>query len=391
MIKLFFPANTRREVQVHRRIEAPVERRTAPVASGLIALMDHSQAEADDYNGRLLLLEDLETYMDQEMDECVALDVLDVPVLLKKQTLPVNHTLLVRVCTALRPRPHIPMAVSCLFLSLSLVTVTAELQGLFDTDYHRYAALVIKQAESSHRKLALQAHPDKQNSSLTVMLRERCDAAMTLLNNSLDAVKHAFSRHIVPAADGVQAYFSLEDAVPDIVLRWDLAGAVETEIVVGDGEEDGVEVVRAPLDVGIETFSYKDYPHMFKQDQIVFTVAHVGVFGAQADFKSAETRVVLPTTEDVFDFVDGIESAQQAKVLKEELRKLRFELHKRHQRPIGASGDDDTGYKRRRTSHYTPTPPWRTGGKSSTSNRGNSGNSWYGWSGGWSKRDSMSW
>ena len=100
---------------------------------------------------------------------------------------------------------------------------------------------------------------------------------------------------------------------------------------------DILALVTVPWDVGAHAFSFHDYPSLFKQDKIVVAVSHMGVFGAQEGFKSAETRVVLPVTEDVFECVDHIEKGEQAEALKAELRKLQADLRKR-KRKHGAIG-----------------------------------------------------
>jgi hypothetical protein len=85
VIKLFFPTKTRRETQAQRRVEAPMERAVA-AASGLIALLNHSQGDVDEHSERVELLDSLQCFLDEEMDEMLALDVLDVPVFFPKRS-----------------------------------------------------------------------------------------------------------------------------------------------------------------------------------------------------------------------------------------------------------------------------------------------------------------
>ena len=207
----------------------------------------------------------------------------------------------------------------------------------YANNYSHYAVLVIKQAESHHKALARQLHPDKQTSPQTVELIPRCVATTALLNNSLDTVREAFTRHIVPGAGGVEALFSLgDDEGLAVVVCWDVSSTLDTEIAVL-GETDILALVTVPWDVGAHAFSFHDYPSLFKQDKIVVTVAHLGVFGAQVGFKSEETRVVLPTTEEVFECADHIEKGKQAAALKKQLRKLQADLRKRKHGAIGAA------------------------------------------------------
>jgi hypothetical protein len=84
VIKLFFPTKTKVETEQTGRIAARLER-AVPVAPGmLIALMDHSQVEHEDYNSRVTLLDDLDLFKDQEYSGTWGLDVLDVPPRVKK-------------------------------------------------------------------------------------------------------------------------------------------------------------------------------------------------------------------------------------------------------------------------------------------------------------------
>ena len=79
VIKLFFPAKTKREAVPAERIAARLER-AVPAAPGmLIALMDHSQLEHEEYISRVTLLDDLDLFKDQEYSGTWGLDVLDVP------------------------------------------------------------------------------------------------------------------------------------------------------------------------------------------------------------------------------------------------------------------------------------------------------------------------
>jgi hypothetical protein len=259
--------------------------------------------------------------------------------------------------------------------------------ALYDRDYDRYATLVIKEAVALHRQLALRIHPDKQEqSSLTAALKPRCGPAMTVLNNALDAVKEAFSRHLVPAITGLQAYFSLDDDSPAIVLRWDCNPDLEMEIAIAADDEGGVlDIWRVDGEVGLQTLAFDDFPFLFEMEQLEFTAAHIGVFGPQADFRGAESRLVLPTTEEVFECV---ENRQRCKQLEEEVRKLRSTIKERRDRggPIGAKpeapshkrawecwGDyvnnHNYGKKQRWSNIYTdgaaPPPPWRRSSASS--------------------------
>ena len=76
MIKIYLPTRGARPQQ--RRVQVPRERAVA-AASGLIALMNHTQSDADVLQERVRLLESLRGSLDEEMDEDVALDVLNVP------------------------------------------------------------------------------------------------------------------------------------------------------------------------------------------------------------------------------------------------------------------------------------------------------------------------
>ena len=79
VLKIFFPAKTRCEAVPVERIAARLER-AVPAAPGmLIALMDHSQVEHEDYISRVTLLDDLDLFKDQEHSGTWGLDVLDVP------------------------------------------------------------------------------------------------------------------------------------------------------------------------------------------------------------------------------------------------------------------------------------------------------------------------
>ena len=284
--------------------------------------------------------------------------------------------------------------------STTPVAVTPEMHALYDSDYDRYASLVIKEAECLHKKLALKIHPDKQASPLTAALKPRCGPAMAVLNNALDAVREAFTMHIVPGVSGLQAYFALsgndDDSPAMIVLRWDCSQDVETEIAIsgdGDDDDDIIDIWRVGADVGIQTLSLDDYPHLFSMQQITFTASHIGLFGAQADFSGVEARLVLPTTEEVFEC---LESRQRCKELEEEVRKLRSTLKERRDHgPIGAKPDapshkrareegwDDYGdkhnygKKQRRSNDCGATPPWRRSWQSSwKSNQPSRKSSW---------------
>jgi hypothetical protein len=80
VIKIFFPAKTKVETEQTGRIAARLER-AVPAAPGmLIALMDHSAVEQEEYTARTRLLDDLEILKDQEPTGVWGLDVLDVPV-----------------------------------------------------------------------------------------------------------------------------------------------------------------------------------------------------------------------------------------------------------------------------------------------------------------------
>jgi hypothetical protein len=80
VIKIFFPAKTRCEAVPADRIAARLER-AVPAAPGmLIALMDHSQLEYEDYISRVTLLDELDLFKHQaEYSGAWGLDVLDVP------------------------------------------------------------------------------------------------------------------------------------------------------------------------------------------------------------------------------------------------------------------------------------------------------------------------
>ena len=55
--------------------------RAVVAAPGLIALMSHTQSDADEHKERLELLDSLQGFLDEEMDDDLALDVLDAPAL----------------------------------------------------------------------------------------------------------------------------------------------------------------------------------------------------------------------------------------------------------------------------------------------------------------------
>ena len=132
---------------------------------------------------------------------------------------------------------------------------------------------------------------------------------MAVLNNALDAVKLGFTKHRVPGIAGLEAYFSLDDDSPAIVIRWESSELLETEITVfaDDDEEDILDIWQVPSDVGIQSLSYDDYGQLFKMDQITFTVALIGLSGAQAENRGPESRLALPLTEEVCDCTDGVE------------------------------------------------------------------------------------
>jgi len=76
VIKIYLPTKGARPEQ--RRVQAPRER-AAAAAPGLIALTNHTQRDVDVLQERLGLLESLRGFLDEEMDEDVALGVLNVP------------------------------------------------------------------------------------------------------------------------------------------------------------------------------------------------------------------------------------------------------------------------------------------------------------------------
>ena len=78
VIKVYLPSKGARPQQ--RRVPVPRER-PAAAASGLIPLMNTTQSEVDVLWKRVGLLDSLQGFLEEEMDEDVALDVLDVPAL----------------------------------------------------------------------------------------------------------------------------------------------------------------------------------------------------------------------------------------------------------------------------------------------------------------------
>ena len=234
------------------------------------------------------------------------------------------------------------------------------MDAVYETDYDQYANLVIKEAERIHRKLGVRIHPDKQTSFFKT-LKSRCGPAMAVLNNALDAVKLGFTKHRVPGMAGLEIYFSLDDDSPAIVIRWESSERLDTEIIVfaDDDEEDILDIWQVPPDVGIKSLSYEEYGQLFKMDQITFTVAHIGLVGAQAENRGPESRIALPLTEEVFECVDGVERMQRTRWLEEQLRKLTAQQRgwRNQHGPIGARSkkrardawsSSDYGHKRQR-------------------------------------------
>ena len=80
VIKLYFPAKTKCDHERVDRIAASLER-SVPAAPGkLIALMDHSQVQHEEYMDRVRLLGELEGLMEERQTTTWGLDVLDVKV-----------------------------------------------------------------------------------------------------------------------------------------------------------------------------------------------------------------------------------------------------------------------------------------------------------------------
>ena len=90
---------------------------------------------------------------------------------------------------------------------------------------------------------------------------------MAVLNNALDAVKEGFSKHRVPGITGLEAYFTLDDDSPAIVIRWESSENLDTEITIyAENDEDILDIWQVPSDVGIQSLSYDDYGQLFKMD-----------------------------------------------------------------------------------------------------------------------------
>ena len=81
MIKLYFPAKTKCDHDERtERIAASLERRVPASPGNLIALMDHSQVQHEEYMDRVRLLGELEDLMEDRPTTNWGLDVLVVKV-----------------------------------------------------------------------------------------------------------------------------------------------------------------------------------------------------------------------------------------------------------------------------------------------------------------------
>ena len=259
------------------------------------------------------------------------------------------------------------------------------MDALYDSDYDQYASLVIKEAEKNHRQLGVRIHPDKQT-SFFASLKSRCGPAMAALNNALDAVKLGFTKHRVPGITGLEAYFSLDDDSPAIVVRWEGSERLETEITIfaDDDEEDILDIWQVPCDVGIHVFPYEEHGQLFKMEAITFTVAHIGLFGAQAENRGPESRLTLPLTDEVYECIDGVETRRRTEWLEDRLRKLLSAQQRVWCNQHGSSGGR-RGRKRKRNA-------WNSSdyGRKKQRYRQHNGSQWSR-SSGWSWSGSSSW
>ena len=80
VIKLYFSAKTKCDHERAERIAASLERSVPAAPGNLIALMDHSQVQHEEYLDRERLLGELEDLMEDGQTTTWGLDVLDVKV-----------------------------------------------------------------------------------------------------------------------------------------------------------------------------------------------------------------------------------------------------------------------------------------------------------------------
>ena len=83
VIKLYFPAKTKCDHERTDRIAASLERSVPAAPGGLIALMDHTQVQHEEYMDRVRLLDEVSELMKRKQTTTWGLDVLDVKVLPK--------------------------------------------------------------------------------------------------------------------------------------------------------------------------------------------------------------------------------------------------------------------------------------------------------------------
>ena len=228
------------------------------------------------------------------------------------------------------------------------VTTTDAMEAHRETDYHAYAMLAIKVAEKRFREDALLLHPDKAT-GLATELRPRCEAAIKFLENARDAIKAAFTAHVVPSVEGVQVNFALSSrGLPKLIVSWEASATLETtvELLPGAAGEKGL-LRTSPPEADTCIFCFMDAPAHFKRADCELQVFHTGVDGPQADMDSSATRLVCPVPLSIHKSVRRFE-------IKKEIGRLQQEKRK-YETPIGAAPTAKRG-------RHAPTPPWRRSG-----------------------------
>jgi len=230
------------------------------------------------------------------------------------------------------------------------VTTTDAMETLRENDYHGYAMLAIKNAERRFREEALLLHPDKAT-GLAVHLQPRCEEAMKILENALDAIKKAFQAHVVPGVEGAQVHFALSKrGQPKLIVSWEMSATHDTTVELLPGAAHEVGLLRtSPPEINTCVICFAEAPALFKHDDCEMQLYHTGIDGPQADMDSSATRLVCAVPEKIHRSVRTLE-------IKKELVRLHAEKRK-HEAPIGAVSKD--AGKRAR---FTTTPPWRRSG-----------------------------
>ena len=307
-MKLYFPTNTRTEVEAKpRQVRVPAPATAARAVPGvLIALPAVSFQEQSLFDRKLARLRQLEDFMVDlplPLDVCDACDILDV-------------------------------------------TTTDAMEAIRGKDYHAYAMLAIKVAEKRRREEAILLHPDKAT-GLAAPLRPRCEEAMKFLDNALDAIKAAFSAHVVPDVEDVKLHFTLSSrGLPKLIVSWEASATLETtvELLPGAAEEKGL-LRCVPPEEDTCVVCFMDAPAFFTRVDCELQVFHTGVDGPQADMDSSATRLICTVPESIRRSVQRYE-------LKKEIARLQ-ERKRKQEAPIGAAPKEKRG---------RPTPPWRRSG-----------------------------